>query len=58
MWAWKCDQQFIIRECWLSSFSTIVDCCRELCVMILEMDSAGGLDKIGNGWNQNFEKRK
>ena len=63
MWVWKCDQQFIMRECRLSSFFTIVDWCnfcRELCLIILEMDSEpiGGLDKIVEIDEWKFGKRK
>ena len=34
MWVYKCQQQFVMRECRLSSFATIVDWynfCREVC---------------------------
>lgn len=51
MWVWKCDQQFIVREFRIGSFSTIFDWCisaREVCATVLEERSApiGGEGKI------------
>ena len=51
MWVWRCDQEFIMRECCMGSCSTIVDWCsfaREVCATILEVESQpiGGVGKI------------
>ena len=63
MWLYKCQQQFVMRECRLSSFATIVDWynfCREVCVTILKRDSEpiGGPGKVVEIDESRFGKRK
>lgn len=63
MWVWRCEQQFIMRECRIGSFSTIVDWChfsREVCATILETESGpiGGIGKIVEIDESKFGKRK
>ena len=63
MWVWRCDQEFIMRECRMGSCSTIVDWCsfaREVCATILEVESQpiGGVGKIVEIDESKFGKRK
>ena len=63
MWVWRCEQQFIMRECRIGSCSTIVDWCnfaREVCATILENESEpiGGVGKIVEIDESKFGKRK
>ena len=63
MWVWKCDQQFIMRECRIGSTATIVDWChfcREVCLTILEEESQpiGGEGKVVEIDESKFGKRK
>ena len=63
MWVWRCDQEFILRECCMGSCSTIVDWCsfaREVCAIILGVESQpiGGVGKIVEIDESEFGKRK